>query len=166
MSKTGRYTYECSFPPLVPWITARTDRPPTEKRNEDVVPTLLRWRDNVPHSQRTIRVIWVDQTSDAAPPSEYADLLTEVVPNTQSLHVAVPTNEVLLITINIELRRYMSLRALFDFVPSKNVARRRSIDDIGLKLVKRDTLKQGDGNLATEASVIVIEHVVGLRFSC
>ncbi|CAI5711096.1 unnamed protein product [Peronospora effusa] len=141
--KLGHYAYECSAPRPVSRNTGSDDRPSAKK------------------GQRR-----AERPTDPATSREFAGLLTEVAPNTQSLCVAAPSDEVSLITLKIEVTKNMSLRALIDCGASNNFVRRQSLDDRRLKYVERETPPtRMTVRLATGASVTVKKRVVGIHYT-
>ena len=75
-------------------------------------------------------------------------------------------DEVPLLTLNLEVTKDLSLRALVDCWASNNFARRQSLEDRRLKFVERVTpptrLKLC---LATGASIAVMKRVVGFHYT-
>ena len=73
--------------------------------------------------------VGTEHPTDPATSSEFAGLLTRIAPNTQSLCVTAFGSEVSLITLNLEVAKDMSLRALVDCGASNNFVRRQSQDN-------------------------------------
>ena len=126
-------------------------------------PTLLRKRNNVTDSQKTVRSVGAEHPTDPATSSGFAGLLTKVAPKTQSLCVAASGNEVSLSTLILEVTQSMSLRALVDCGASNNFVRRQSLDNRELEYVEREIPPtRMTVRLATGASVTVMKRVVGI----
>ena len=62
----------------------------------------------------------------------------KVAPDSHSLCFSAPGDEVSLITLNLEVTKGLSLRALVDCGPSNDFVRRQSLEDRRLKVVERD----------------------------
>ena len=90
----------------------------------------------------------------------------KVAPDSQSLCVSALGDEVPLITLNLEVTKGLSLRALVDCGASNNFFRRPLLENRRLKFVDRDTpptrLTVG---LATGASIAVMKRVVGFHYT-
>ena len=92
--------------------------------------------------------------------------MTKVAPNTQSLCVSAPGDEVSLITLKLEVTNGLSLRALVDCGASNNFVRRQSLEDRRLKFVERDTPPtRMTVRLATGASITLMKRVVGIHYT-
>ena len=63
----------------------------------------------------------------------------KVAPESQSLCVSALGDEVPLITLNLEVTKDLSLRALVDCEASNNCVRRQSLEDRRLKFAERGT---------------------------
>ena len=108
----------------------------------------------------------MERLTDPATSREFAGLLTKVAPNTQSLCVTAPSDEVSLITLKIEVTNGMSLRAQVDCGASNSFIRRQSLEDSRLKFVELDIpLTRMTVRLATGASVTVKKRVVGIHYT-
>ena len=90
----------------------------------------------------------------------------KVAPGSQSLCVSTLGDEVPLITLNLEVTKGLSLRALVVCGASDNFVRRQSLEDRRLKFVERvippTRLKV---RLATGASIAVMKLVVGFHYT-
>ena len=74
-------------------------------------------------------------------------------------------DEIPLITLNLEVTKDLSLRALVDCGASNNFVRRQSLDGRRLKLVERVTPPTRlTVRLATGASIAVMKRVVGFHY--
>ena len=92
--------------------------------------------------------------------------MTKVAPNTQSLCVTAPGDEVTLITLQIEATEDLSLRALVDCGASNNFIRRQSLDARRLKHVERDIPRtRMTVRLATGSSATFKKRVVGIHYT-
>ena len=98
--KLGHYAYECSASRPVPNSTERNDRP---ERIMGVGPTLLRSHNSVSGRQKTVGVSKGGCPTDPATSREFANLLTEVAPDTQPLCFSAPGDEVSLITLELKV---------------------------------------------------------------
>ena len=89
----------------------------------------------------------------------------KVSPDSQSLCVSALGDEVPLITLNLEVTKDFSIRALVDCGASNNFVRRQSLDDRSLKFIECITPPtRPKVRLATGASIAVIQSVVGVRY--
>ena len=70
----------------------------------------------------------------------FANLLIKVAPDSQPLCISALGNEARLITLNLEVTKDLSLRALVDCGASSNFVRRQSLEDRRLKFVESVTL--------------------------
>ena len=110
--------------------------------------------------------VGAESPTDRATSREFANLLTKVSPDTQSLCVSAPGDEVTLITLKLEATNDFSLRALVGCGPSNNFVRRQSLEGRRLKFVDRDIpLVWMTVRLATGASITVEKLVVGIHYS-
>ena len=92
--------------------------------------------------------------------------MTKVAPDTQSLCVSAPGDDVSLITLKLEATNDLSLRALVDCGASNNFVRRQSLEGRRLKFVERDIpLTRMTVRLATGASITVEKRVVGIHYT-
>ena len=92
--------------------------------------------------------------------------MTKVAPDTQSLCVSAPGDDVSLITLKLEAKNDLSLRALVDCGASNNFVRRQSLEGRRLKFVERDIpLTRMTVRLATGASITVKKRVVGIHYT-
>ena len=92
--------------------------------------------------------------------------MTKVAPDTQSLCVSAPGDDVSLITLKLEATNDLSLRALVDCGASNNFVRRQSLEGRRLKFVERDIpLTTMTVRLATGASITVEKRVVGIHYT-
>ena len=92
--------------------------------------------------------------------------MTKVAPDTQSLCVSAPGDEVSLITLKLEVTNGLSLRALVDCGASNNFVRRQSLEDRRLKFVERDTPPtRMTVRLATGASITLMKRVVRIHYT-
>ena len=90
----------------------------------------------------------------------------KVAPDSQSLCVSALGDEVPLITLNLEVTKDMSIRALVDCGASNNFVRRQSLEDRRLKFVERVTPPTRlTVRLATGASIAVTKRVVGFHYT-
>ncbi|WP_219990188.1 hypothetical protein, partial [Klebsiella pneumoniae] len=64
-------------------------------------------------------------------------LLTKVAPDTQSLCVSAPGDDISLITLKLEATNDLSLRALVDCMASNKIVRRQSLEDESINLMER-----------------------------
>ena len=88
----------------------------------------------------------------------------KVAPDPQSLCVSALGDEVHLITLNLEVTKDLSLRALVGCGASNNFVRRQSLEDHRLKFVERITTSTRlTVSLATGASIAVMKRVVGFH---
>uniref|UniRef100_A0AAV1U8G6 Uncharacterized protein n=1 Tax=Peronospora matthiolae TaxID=2874970 RepID=A0AAV1U8G6_9STRA len=112
--------------------------------------------------------VGAENPADPATSRELAGLMTKIAPNTQSLCVTAPSDEVSLITLNIEVKSGMPLRALVDDKASNSfsvsVIRRQSLDDRWLSFTERDipptrmTVCLAIGALVTANKLVVGIH--------
>ena len=87
--------------------------------------------------------------------------MTKVSPDTQSLCVSTPGDEVSLVTLKLQVTKDLSLRALVDCGASNNFVRRQSLAGRRLKLVERDIPRtRMTVCFATGASITVEKRVV------
>ena len=90
----------------------------------------------------------------------------KAAPDSQILFVSALGDEVPLITLNLEVTKDMSIRALVDCGASNNFVRRQSLEDRRLKFVERVTPPTRlTVRLATGASIAVMKSVVGFRYT-
>ena len=107
-----------------------------------------------------------DRATDSATSREFANLLTKVDPDTQSLCVSAPGNEVSLITLELKVTNNLSIRALVDYGASNNFVRLQSLEGRRLKFVERDIPPtKMTVCLATGASITVEKRVVGIHYT-
>ena len=98
--------------------------------------------------------------------TKVANLLTKVAPDTQSLCVSAPGDEVSLITLELKVTNDLSLRALVDCGASNNSVRLQSLEGRRLKFVERDIPQTMMAVfLATGASITVAKRVVGIHYT-
>ena len=75
-------------------------------------------------------------------------------------------DEVPVITLNLEVTKDLSLRALVDCGASNNFVSRQSLEDRRLKFVERFTISMRlTVRLATGASIVVMKSVVGFHYT-
>uniref|UniRef100_A0AAV1V4A7 Uncharacterized protein n=1 Tax=Peronospora matthiolae TaxID=2874970 RepID=A0AAV1V4A7_9STRA len=107
-----------------------------------------------------------EHPADPATSREFAGLLTKIAPNTQSLCVTAPRDEVSLITLKIEVTSGMSLCALVDCGASNCFIRCQLLGDSKLNYVEREfPPTRMTVCLATDASVTVNKRVVGFHYT-
>ena len=89
-----------------------------------------------------------------------------MLPKTKSLCVAASGNEVSLITLKLEVAKYMSLRDLVDCGVSNNFVRRQSLDKRELEYIEREIPPtRMTVRLATGEYVTVMRRVVGIFYT-
>ena len=92
--------------------------------------------------------------------------MTKVAPDTQSLCVSAPGDEVSLITLKLKVTNDLSLKALVDCGASNNFIRRQSLEGRRLKYVERDIPPtRMTVRLATGASITVMKRVVKFHYT-
>uniref|UniRef100_A0AAV1U8M7 Uncharacterized protein n=1 Tax=Peronospora matthiolae TaxID=2874970 RepID=A0AAV1U8M7_9STRA len=107
-----------------------------------------------------------EHPTDPSTSRELAGLLTKIAPNTQSLSVTAPSDEVSLITLKIEVTSGMSLRALVDCVASTGFIRRQSLEDSRLNYVEREfPPTRMKVCLASDALKTVNKRLVGIHYT-
>ena len=79
----------------------------------------------------------MERSTCSATAREFAKLLTKVAPDTQSLHVSAPNEEVSRINLTLKVTNDLSLRALVDCGASNEFVRRQSKDGDSLNFVER-----------------------------
>ena len=108
----------------------------------------------------------MERLTDPATSIEFANLLMKVAPDSQSLCFSALGDELPLITLNLEMKKGLSLRALVDCGPSNNFVRCQSLEDRRLKFVERVTPPTRlTVRLATGASKAVMKHIVGFHYT-
>ena len=92
--------------------------------------------------------------------------MTKVAPDTQSLCVSAPGDEVSLLTLKLKVTNDLSLKALVDCKASNNFIRRQSLEGRRLKYVERDIPQtRMTVRLATGASITVMKRVVKFHYT-
>uniref|UniRef100_A0AAV1U7D0 Uncharacterized protein n=1 Tax=Peronospora matthiolae TaxID=2874970 RepID=A0AAV1U7D0_9STRA len=109
-----------------------------QERFRGVGPTMSPSRDSKSDHQERSGPVRVGHPAGPATSREFAGLLTKIAPNTQSLCVTAPSDEVSLITLKVEVTSGMSLRALVDCVASNSFIRHQSLEDSRLNSVDRE----------------------------
>ena len=90
----------------------------------------------------------------------------KVASDSQSLCVSALGDEISLITLNLEVTKDLSFRALIDCGASNNFVRRQSLDDRSLKFIECITPPtRPKVRLATGASIAVMKRVVGFHYT-
>ena len=104
--------------------------------------------------------VGAQRPTDPATSREFANLLTKVAPDIQSLCVSAPGDVVTLITFKLKVKSNFSLRALVDCGASNYFIRRQSLKGTSLKYVELDIpLTRMTVRLATGASITVMKRV-------
>uniref|UniRef100_A0AAV1TZ12 Peptidase A2 domain-containing protein n=1 Tax=Peronospora matthiolae TaxID=2874970 RepID=A0AAV1TZ12_9STRA len=147
-------------------------------RKQDVVTTVGRGRvqvagpntslscDSKSDRQERSGSVGAEHPADPAMSTGFAGLLTKIAPNTQSLCVTPPSDELSLITFKIEVTSGISLRALVDCGASNSLIRRHSLVNGTLNYVKREfPPTRMTVCLATGASVTVNKRAVGIHYT-
>ena len=110
--------------------------------------------------------VGAQRPTDLATSREFANLLTKVAPDTQSLCVSAPGDEKILITLKVKVTNNLLLRALVDCGASNNFIRRQSLKGTSLKYVELDIpLTRMTVRLATGASITVMKRVVKIHYT-
>uniref|UniRef100_A0AAV1UB66 Polyprotein n=1 Tax=Peronospora matthiolae TaxID=2874970 RepID=A0AAV1UB66_9STRA len=123
-------------------------------------------RDSKYGRQKRTGSVGAEHPADPETSREFAGLLTKIAPNTQSLCVTAPSDEVSLIPLKIEVTSGISLRALVDFGTSNSFIRRQSLEDSRLNYVERELPPtRMTVFLAVGASVTVSKCVVGIHYT-
>ena len=117
-------------------------------------------------ARRTLKIwsgsVGAERSTDPATSREFSNLLTKVSPETQSLCVSAPGDEVSLITLTVEVTKELSLRALVECEGSSNFVRRQSREAGSFNFVEREIPPtRKTVHLATCASITVRKRVVG-----
>ena len=141
-------------------LSEMIDRLP--RRATDAGPTLLRSHNSVADRQKRSGSVGAERPTDPATSTELANLLIKVAPDSQSSCVSAFGDEVPLITLNLEVTKDFSIRALVDCGQSNNFVCRQSLEDRRLKFVERVTPPTRlTVRLATGALISVMKRVVG-----
>uniref|UniRef100_A0AAV1TGK0 Retrotransposon gag domain-containing protein n=1 Tax=Peronospora matthiolae TaxID=2874970 RepID=A0AAV1TGK0_9STRA len=160
--KIGHYAHECS-------VINAASRPKTgrdgnrwpskgPRRGSDHV---AKPRQQVGASKKRTGSVEMEHLACPATSNEFAGLLKKIDPNTQSLCVTAPSDEVFLITLKIEVTSGMSLCALVDCGPSISFIRRQLLEHRRLDYVEREfPSTRMTVCLATGASVTVNKRAV------
>ena len=128
--------------------------------------TMLPSHNSVADRQKWSGSVGAECPNDPATSIEFANLLMKVAPDSQSLCASALGDEGYLITLNLEVTKDLSLRALVDCGASNNFVRRQSLEDRRLKFVERVTPpKSLTVRLATGAYIAVIKRVVGFHYT-
>ena len=99
--KLGHYAYECGFPRQVPNSTERNGRPFAKKGNGRGSSDVAKPQQRNGPSKKWTGSVGAELPTDPATSREFANLLTKVAPDTQSLCVSAPGDDVSLITLNL-----------------------------------------------------------------
>ena len=120
-------------------IEVLTQRPSTSLKN---------WRTRVLRccksttAKRTIKKwtgsVGAERSTDPATSRAFANILTKVAPDKQSLRVFSPGDEVSLIKLTLEVTKTLSLRTLVDCGASNNFVRRQSLEAGSFSFVERE----------------------------
>ena len=90
----------------------------------------------------------------------------KVAPDSQSLCVSALFDEVPLVTLNLEVKKGLSLRALVEFGVSNNFVCRQSLEDCRLKFVEHVTSPTRlTVRLATGASIAGMKRVLEFHYT-
>ena len=116
--------------------------------------------------QKLDRFSEVERPTDPATLRVFAGLWTKLAPYTQSLCVTVPSDEMSLTTLKIEVTDGMSLRALVDCGASNSFIRHQSLEDSLLRYVERELPPtRMTVHFATGASMAVTKRIVGIHYT-
>ena len=108
----------------------------------------------------------MERPTDSATSREFANLLTKVSPDTQSLCVSAPDDEVSLITLTLEVTKDLSIRALVDCGASNNFVRRQSLEAGSFNFVEREIPPtKMTVRLETGAPITVKIRAVGIHYT-
>ena len=108
----------------------------------------------------------MERPTDPATSREFENLLTKAAPDTQSLRVSAPGDEVSLITLTLEVTKNLSLFSLVDCGASNNFGCRQSIEAKSFNFVEREIPPtRMMVRLATGASITVKKLVVGIQYT-
>uniref|UniRef100_A0AAV1T7L0 Uncharacterized protein n=1 Tax=Peronospora matthiolae TaxID=2874970 RepID=A0AAV1T7L0_9STRA len=95
-------------------------------------------RDSKSDRQKRSGSVGAEHPADPASSREFAGRLAKIAPNTQSLCVTVPIDEVSLITLKIDVTTGMPIRFLVDCGASNSFIGRQSLEDSRLKYVEQE----------------------------